>query len=58
MPAAERKVQRIVSISTAEYPTAARRPANSVLSSARLEREWGVALPAWEVAFDWAFPAD
>jgi len=34
-------------ITTAQYPTPARRPAYSVLSSARLERTFGVRLPDW-----------
>jgi dTDP-4-dehydrorhamnose reductase len=38
------KVRRI---STAEYPTAAKRPANSRLNSAKLQRIHGVSLPDW-----------
>ena len=38
---------RIVAISTAEYPTAARRPAYAVLSTARFARTFGFSLPAW-----------
>lgn len=34
-------------ISSAEYPTRARRPANSRLSSAKLEAAFGVRLPHW-----------
>ena len=34
-------------ISTADYPTPARRPANSRLDCARLERVHGVSLPQW-----------
>lgn len=34
-------------ITTADYPTAARRPANSRLDSTRLERTHGVRLPDW-----------
>jgi len=40
-------VARLTPISTAEYPTAARRPAYSVLSSARIEKTFGVCLPDW-----------
>ncbi len=58
VPDAARKTRRIVPISTADYPTAARRPFNSALSCARLAREWNVALPAWNVAFGWAFAAE
>jgi len=39
---------RLVPIRSAEYPTAARRPLNSVLSNAKLERVFGLALPAWD----------
>lgn len=37
-------------ISTEEYPTPARRPPYSVLNCDRLERTFGVRLPAWDVA--------
>ena len=39
-------------ITTAEYPTPARRPAYSVLDNARLAADLGVRLPAWETALD------
>jgi dTDP-4-dehydrorhamnose reductase len=39
---------RVTPITTAEYPTAARRPANSVLSNARLEREARVVRRPWQ----------
>jgi dTDP-4-dehydrorhamnose reductase len=35
-------------ITTADYPTPARRPANSRLDCGRLQRTFGVALPDWE----------
>jgi len=38
---------RVVPITTADYPTAARRPAYAVLSTARFERTFGFALPPW-----------
>ena len=34
-------------IATAEYPTPARRPAYSVLDTARLRAEFGIVPPAW-----------
>lgn len=43
------KVNRI---STAEYPTAARRPANSRLDCGRLRSDYGVALPDWRSGVD------
>ncbi|HEX4886078.1 MAG TPA: dTDP-4-dehydrorhamnose reductase [Casimicrobiaceae bacterium] len=41
---------RIVPIATADYPTAARRPAYGVLSTAKFERTFGFALPPWREA--------
>ncbi len=37
----------VEAITTAEYPTPARRPANSRLDCSRLEATFGVRLPAW-----------
>jgi dTDP-4-dehydrorhamnose reductase len=39
--------KRVVPISTAEYPTPARRPAYSVLSNSHLQKTFGIALPDW-----------
>jgi dTDP-4-dehydrorhamnose reductase len=41
---------RVVPITTAEYPTAAKRPAYSVLSNNKLFNTFGIRLPAWENA--------
>lgn len=35
-------------IATARYPTLARRPLNSLLDTARLQRRFGVAVPDWQ----------
>jgi dTDP-4-dehydrorhamnose reductase len=42
-------VQRIVPITIADYPTAARRPTYSVLSNENLSRTFNVHLPNWRV---------
>jgi dTDP-4-dehydrorhamnose reductase len=43
-------VETILPITTAEYPTKAKRPANSRLDLTRLEEVFGVRTPNWEVA--------
>jgi len=49
----DRKIARCVPISTAEYPLAARRPANSLLSNSRLATGFGLQLPDWRTALRW-----
>ena len=44
------KVPRVDAITTADYPTPARRPANSVLDGAKLQRIHGIALRPWPAA--------
>nr|WP_142848196.1 dTDP-4-dehydrorhamnose reductase [Telmatospirillum sp. J64-1] len=44
------KVPTIEAITTAEYPTPAKRPANSVLDCHRLEQAYGIRLRSWEAA--------
>lgn len=39
---------RLIPIPTAEYPTPAKRPSNSVLSCEKLARSFGIAQPKWE----------
>ncbi len=42
-------IAHIKAISTADYPTPARRPANSRLDVGLLQKTFGVALPEWQV---------
>ena len=42
----------VEAISTADYPTAARRPANSRLSTTKLKREFGIVARPWRRAVD------
>lgn len=42
----------VEAIGTADYPTPARRPANSLLSTARIELEYGVVPRPWPVAVE------
>ncbi|GAB3103596.1 dTDP-4-dehydrorhamnose reductase [Lysobacter terrae] len=44
------RAPRVVPITTAEYPTRARRPAYSVLDTSLLCAEYGLSLPAWDEA--------
>lgn len=50
MPEAERRCREVTAITTAEYPTPARRPAYSVLDCSKLRKTFGLLLPAWEDA--------
>ena len=42
-----RRLTRVKRISTADYPTPARRPANSRLDNEKLRRVYGLHLPDW-----------
>lgn len=44
------KSVKVTPISTAEYPTAARRPANSVLDTREAAAQLGISPPAWQSA--------
>lgn len=43
---------RAIPITTAEYPTPAKRPAYSCLDTSRLRSSLGVALPTWQLGLD------
>jgi dTDP-4-dehydrorhamnose reductase len=47
----------VIAIPSSEYPTPARRPANSVLSSERLAQTFGVRLPSWRDGLEEALSA-
>jgi dTDP-4-dehydrorhamnose reductase len=46
------RVPRLVPISTAEYPTPARRPAYSVLDCSKIRDAFGLHLPSWKEGLD------
>lgn len=49
---AGRKTPEINAIATADYPTPAKRPANSRLSTARLQSDFGITPRDWRIAVD------
>ncbi|MEO6208963.1 MAG: sugar nucleotide-binding protein [Gemmatimonadaceae bacterium] len=52
-PRRERQtVRHIRPITTAEYPTPARRPTNSLLDLGKLERTLGIRMPEWEAQLE------
>lgn len=46
------RAPRVSGIKTQDYPTAAQRPANSVLDNSKLQTNFGVTMPPWEQALD------
>ena len=50
MDAANHADTRVTEITTADYPTPAKRPAYSGLSNDKLEKTFGIRLPGWEQA--------
>ena len=44
------KIPALKAITTAEYPTPAQRPVNSVLSNEKLQQTFGIRMPSWEEA--------
>jgi len=43
-------IREIKAISTSDYPTKARRPANSRLDTTKLEQHFNLSIPAWDLA--------
>jgi len=54
----EHKVQRLVPITSSEYPTPAKRPAFSLLSSDALLKNFGLRLPDWEFSLNQVLDQD
>jgi dTDP-4-dehydrorhamnose reductase len=52
------RAQRVIPITTEEYPTPARRPAYSVLSNYKLAKTFGIELPGWRAQLRSAFEDD
>jgi dTDP-4-dehydrorhamnose reductase len=51
------KIERVLPIATADYPTPARRPHNSRLDGTRAFERFGLRLPDWRIALAAEFPA-
>lgn len=51
-PPAKLRVQEVVSVPTSAFPTPARRPHNSRLSTRKLERTFSLTLPDWRLGVD------
>lgn len=58
LPDPSRRLRALVAIRSTQYPTAARRPANSSLDCSRLLQHWGIALPEWDEALALATTVD
>lgn len=44
---------KLIPIPTSEYPTAARRPANSVLATEKMRSAFGITPPAWDITLNY-----
>jgi dTDP-4-dehydrorhamnose reductase len=47
-----RRVPKSQAVTTADYPTPARRPKNSCLDPCKVEREFGAQLPSWRSSLE------
>ena len=54
----ERKLQKLIAITSKEYPTAAKRPAYSLLNSDKLSNTFGLFIPDWQKALELVLAAD
>jgi dTDP-4-dehydrorhamnose reductase len=52
----ERKLQRLIAITSKEYPTVASRPAYSLLNSQKLTNSFGLILPDWQRSLELVLP--
>lgn len=48
-----RHVPQVTGITTAEYPTPARRPLNSLMDNTKLQQHFGLQLPDWQQSLQW-----
>lgn len=55
MPPEDKKCSAVDAITTAQYPTPARRPAYSVLNCSKLERTFQLRLPDWNQSLEQVF---
>jgi dTDP-4-dehydrorhamnose reductase len=46
------RLPNLVAIPSAQYPSAARRPADSRLDCGKIERQFGIRLPTWRQSLD------
>lgn len=51
-PDLEWRVNEIAAVSTSEFPTPARRPANSRLDTSKLQKAFALQMPAWQSGID------
>ncbi|MBH8573379.1 dTDP-4-dehydrorhamnose reductase [Nostocaceae cyanobacterium CENA369] len=54
----QRKLQRLIAITSKEYPTAASRPAYSLLNTQKLSDNFGLVIPDWQHTLQLVLAAD